>query len=162
LSLRRPCWSRWRPFWSSTWPGAIDTLMTQAKTPHFTQMHAGELDLARLTAFAEQNEYVADFQALEFLNVDGAQFLFSNGSLADSVQDNGFAVQSEKFDFLLDLDGNIITVADGEIYVPITYVQGGIANVGERCAWPGKRSPSPALCAIHKCSRCSPRPSASW
>jgi putative ABC transport system permease protein len=75
--------------------GAIDTLMTQAKTPHFTQMHAGELDLARLAAFAEQNEAVADFQALEFLNVDGAQFLFAGGSLADSVQDNGFSVQSE-------------------------------------------------------------------
>ena len=56
--------------------GAIDTLMTQSKTPHFTQMHAGELDAARLAAFAEQNEAVADFQALEFLNLDGAEFLF--------------------------------------------------------------------------------------
>jgi putative ABC transport system permease protein len=111
--------------------GAIDTLMTQAKTPHFTQMHAGDLDLARLAAFAEQNETVADFQALEFLNVDGAQFLFAGRSLADSVQDNGFSVQSEKFDFLLDLDGNVITVADGEIYVPIAYMQGGFARVGD-------------------------------
>jgi putative ABC transport system permease protein len=85
--------------------------MTQAKTPHFTQMHAGELDLDRLATFAEQNEAVSDFQALEFLNVDGAQFLFAGGSLADSVQDNGFSVQSENFDFLLDLDGNVITVA---------------------------------------------------
>ncbi|MFO7681012.1 MAG: ABC transporter permease [Chloroflexota bacterium] len=118
--------------------GAIDTLMTQAETPHFTQMHTGELDLARLTAFAEQNEYVADFQALEFLNVDGAKFLFFGGALANSVQDNGFAVQSEKFDFLLDLNGNMITVADGEVYVPITYVQGGIANVGETMSVAGK------------------------
>jgi putative ABC transport system permease protein len=111
--------------------GAIDTLMTQAKTPHFTQMHAGELDAARLAAFAGQNAHVADFQALEFLNVDGAQFVFESGSLAASVQDNGLAVQSERFDFLLDLDGNIIQVADGEIYVPITYMQSGIAQIGE-------------------------------
>lgn len=118
--------------------GAIDTLMTQAKTPHFTQMHAGELDAARLAAFAEQNEAVADLQALEFLNLDGAQIVFESGSLADSVQDNGLAVQSEKFDFLLDLNGKVITVADGEIYVPITYMQGGIARVGETVTVAGK------------------------
>ena len=112
--------------------GALDTLMTQAKTPHFVQMHSGELDLGRLAAFAEQNESIADFQALEFLNLDGAQIIFESGSLADSVQDNGLAVQSQKFDYLLDLDGNIIKVSDGQIYVPIAYMQDGSAKVGER------------------------------
>ena len=35
-----------------------------------------------------------------------------------------FTVQSEKFDYLLDLDGNIIQVADGEVYVPLSYLAG--------------------------------------
>ena len=118
--------------------GAIDTLMTQAKTPHFLQMHSGELHLAQLAAFAEQNQSVADFQALEFLNLDGAQIVFDSGSLAGSVQDNGLAVQSEKFDFLLDLDGNLIEVADGQIYAPIAYMQDGSAKVGERVVIAGK------------------------
>jgi len=118
--------------------GAIDTLMLQAKTPHFMQMHAGELDAAQLAAFAKQNQAVADFQTMEFLNLDGAQFVFTGGSLADSVQDNGLVVQSEKFDFLLDLDGQVISVADGEIFIPITYMQRGIARVGETVTVAGR------------------------
>ncbi len=118
--------------------GAIDTLMTQAQTPHFMQMHAGPLDMGRLTAFAEQHEAVADFQVLEFLNMDGAQIVFTSGSLAGSVQDNGFAVQSEQFDFLLDLDGNMIQVADGELYVPVNYMQDGAANAGDRLVVAGQ------------------------
>ena len=118
--------------------GAIDSLMTQAKTPHFMQMHAGEVDIKKLTVFAEQNEHVADFQVLEFLNLDGAQISFTGGSLAGSVQDNGLSVQGENFDFLLDLDGNIIIIPDGEIYVPITYMQDGRAKVGEKVVVAGK------------------------
>lgn len=118
--------------------GAIDTLMAQAKTPHFMQMHDGELDTARLAAFAKQNQDVADFQTMEFLNLDGAQFVFTGDSLADSVQDNGLAVQSEKFDFLLDLDGQVITVADGEIFIPIAYMQSGIARVGDTMTVAGR------------------------
>lgn len=112
--------------------GAIDTLMTRAKTPHFMQMHAGELDRAQLAAFVAEHPEIADFQVLEFLNIDGAQIRFAARSLADSVQDNGFSVQSGKFDYLLDLDSNVINVADGELYVPIPYWQDGSANVGDK------------------------------
>ncbi len=119
--------------------GAIDLLMTQAKTPHFMQMHSGEMDAAQLAAFAEQNGNVDEFQVLEFLNVDGAQIVFENHSLAGYVQDNGFSVQSEKFDYLLDLDGNIIQVADGEIYVPLCYLQDGTAKMGDRAEILGKK-----------------------
>ncbi len=118
--------------------GAIDTLMNQAKTPHFMQMHSGEMDFARLSAFVEQHSEIAEYQVLEFLNIDGAQIIFKEGSLADSVQDNGFSVQSEKFDYLLDLDSNIVRVSDGEIYVPIPYMQEGLAKVGDKVQVSGK------------------------
>ena len=111
--------------------GAIDTLMTRAKTPHFMQMHAGDLDRARLAAFAEQRDDVADVQVLEFLNLEGAQFDFGDASLAGSVQDNGVTVQSGSFDFLLGLDGEVLEVAEGQVYVPITYLQDGTATVGD-------------------------------
>jgi len=119
--------------------GAIDTLMTQAKTPHFMQMHSGEIDTERLWSFTEHNSNVDQFQVLEFLNVDGARIVIDGKSLADSVQDNGFSTQSEKFDYLLDLDGNVINAADGEIYVPICYMKDGAAKIGDKVAICGKQ-----------------------
>jgi putative ABC transport system permease protein len=71
--------------------------------------------------------------------VDGAQIVVAGGSLAGSVQDNGFSVQNEKFDFLLDLEGNIIQVADGEVYVPVNYMQDGTTTVGDRVDVAGKQ-----------------------
>lgn len=118
--------------------GAIDTLMTRAETPHLMQMHAGEIDHARLTEFANQNVNVDEFQVLEFLNMDGARIVLGDRSLADRVQDNGFSVQSNKFDYLLDLNGNIISASDGELYVPISYMKDHTANVGDRAIVGGK------------------------
>jgi putative ABC transport system permease protein len=119
--------------------GAIDTLMTQAKTPHFMQMHSGQLDTARLETFAQQNGNVDAFQVLEFLNVDGAQITIGGNTLAHSVQDNGFCTQSRSFDYLLDLDGNIIEPSDGELYVPLAYGKDGTAKLGDTAVIAGTK-----------------------
>lgn len=111
--------------------GAIDSMMLRAKAPHFLQMHAGELDAERLSRFAAQNGNVEVFQILEFLNVDGSQIVINGNSLAGSVQDNGFSTQSENFDYLLDLDGNVIHVSDGEVYVPVAYRKDRTAKLGD-------------------------------
>lgn len=118
--------------------GAIDSLMTQAKTPHFMQMHSGKIETERLAAFAEKNSNVDEFQVREFLNIDGAQIQFGNKSLANSVQDNGLSTQSEKFDYLLDLNGKVIHASDGEIYVPICYMKDGTTRVGDKAVIYGK------------------------
>lgn len=112
--------------------GSIDTLMIQAKTPHFLQMHQGEINHQRMDAFALNNEEVEDYQILEFLNIEGSKIQLGSKTLADSVQDNGFSIQSERFDYLLDLDGQIIRPNEGELYVPITYMKEGITQVGDQ------------------------------
>ncbi|OOC59323.1 ABC transporter permease [Paenibacillus ihbetae] len=118
--------------------GALNELMTTARTPHFLQMHAGEVNSERLRNFAEQNPDVDEYQVLEFLNLDNSKFQFGEQSLTDSVQDNGLSVQSQKFDYLLDLDGNVIHVSEGELYVPISYMKAGIAQVGDKATVSGK------------------------
>jgi putative ABC transport system permease protein len=118
--------------------GAIDSMMTKAKTPHFMQMHAGELDMESLNIFAGGSEYVEEFQVLEFLNLEGSRIVLAGNSLAQSLQDNGISKQSEKFDYLLDLDDKIITADDGELYVPISYMRDGSVQVGDGAMISGK------------------------
>lgn len=111
--------------------GAMDTLMKRAETPHFLQMHSGPIDTARLERFAESSQEVAEYQILEFLNIDSSQISIDGSSLASSVQDNGFIVQSGLFDFLLDLDNRIIEVLPGEVYLPLCYMKDGQAEIGD-------------------------------
>lgn len=112
--------------------GAIDNMLNSAKSPHFMQMHTGDIDMSQLEDFANTQEFVDEFQVLPFLNIDGAEIQIEDSSLADSVQDNALSVQSKKFDFLLDLDGEIIQAENGEIYFPVYYMKEGNAKLGDR------------------------------
>lgn len=111
--------------------GAIDNMLISAKSPHFMQMHTGNVDMKLLKNFADTNDSVKDYQVLEFLNIEGADIVIGHDSLVGSIQDNGLSVQSEKFDLLLNLNGEVIHPADGEIYVPIYYLQEGNLALGD-------------------------------
>ena len=111
--------------------GAIDNMLLSAKSLDFMQMHTGDVDMAQLQSFADQNHNVEDYQVLQFLNIEGADIVIGDNSLADSIQDNGLSVQSAKFDFLLNLNGEIIHPAAGEIYVPLYYMQEGAVALGD-------------------------------
>lgn len=112
--------------------GSVDTLMDAAMTPDFLQMHAGEIDEGALARFAEQQEQVLSFQTLRFLNLENSSMVLGGNSLSDSTQDNGVCVQSEHFDYLVDLENRVIEdVRSGEIYVPVCYRQMYGLNVGE-------------------------------
>ena len=118
--------------------GAIDRLMQDAETPHFMQMHSGALDMSKLKIFAEENDCVADFQTLNFLNLDSSQIVIGGNSRVGNLQDNGFCTQSERFDFLLDLDNQIVRPKDGELYVPVCYLRDGTARIGDQAVIGGR------------------------
>lgn len=111
--------------------GAIDNMLVSAKSLHFMQMHTGDVDRGQVKSFVEDNDRVEDYQVLEFLNIDGADIVIGGDSLAGSIQDNGLCVQGKKFDFLLNLKGEVIQPNDGEIYVPIYYMKEGNVALGD-------------------------------
>ena len=100
---------------------SIDSLMTEAKTPDFLQMHTGELDMDRLNDFAQQREDIEAMQVCTFLNLQNSQISIGNESFENNMQDNGLSCQSSLFDYLVDADNKAIYPSEGEVYVPVCY-----------------------------------------
>ena len=100
---------------------SIDSLMTEAKTPDFLQMHTGELDMDRLNDFTQQREDVKAMQICTFLYLQNSQISIGNESFENNMQDNGLSCQSSLFDYLVDADNKVIYPSEGEVYVPVCY-----------------------------------------
>lgn len=101
--------------------GTINGLMDKAVVPNLMQMHAGEVNEGQISRFAESRPEVRAWQLCRFLNLDNSQLILGEHNMVDSTQDNGLCVQSEQFDFLLGMDGELPEVLPGEVYVPICY-----------------------------------------
>ena len=101
--------------------GSIDHLMEESQTPDFLQMHAGEADEVQITAFAEEQKEVEQWQLCRFLNLENAILSLNGRSLSGNTQDNGLCVQSPSFDYLLDTKDHRVSVQEGEVYVPVCY-----------------------------------------
>lgn len=111
--------------------GSIDNLMSQAKTPHFLQMHSGELHKNKILEFAASCNDVEAIEISTFVNIDNSKLILGETRMDNNVQDNGICIQNRKFDYLLDLDGNIIHPKTGEIYVPTAYWKQKLVQKGD-------------------------------
>ena len=100
---------------------SIDSLMTEAKTPDFLQMHTGELDEDDVNSFSQQREDIEAMQVCTFLNLQNSQISIGNESFENNMQDNGLSCQSSLFDYLVDADNKVIYPSEGEVYVPVCY-----------------------------------------
>lgn len=101
--------------------GSIDGLMDKAAVPDFMQMQTGEADETELARFAESRPDVQDWQVCRFLNLDNSRIVLGSRNMIGSTQDNGLSVQSDRFDFLLGMDGELPEVLPGEVCVPVCY-----------------------------------------
>jgi len=113
---------------------ALNALFARAKAPHFVQMHAGEIDQAAIDRWAAGNSLVKEQQTVEMITVDGSTLYLGDSETAEenSIMDISFVTQNRAFDFLLDLEDDVIHLSPGEVGVPIYYMQRDDLEVGDR------------------------------
>jgi len=101
--------------------GSIDKLMEVAKTPDFLQMHTGDLDEGDIAGLAKGRNDVESMQICKFLNIPNSQILIGDKTFDGNMQDNGVCCQSERFDYLVDMDNSVIYPVADQVYVPVCY-----------------------------------------
>jgi putative ABC transport system permease protein len=112
---------------------SMNYLFVKSDAPHFVQMHAGEIDQAEIDRWSASNDLVKDQQTVEMINIDGSNIHIGRSTTTEkeSVMDIGFVLQNHKFDYLLDLDNEVIQVSKGNIAVPIYYMQQADLKIGD-------------------------------
>lgn len=108
-------------------------LQKRAVPADITQMHSGEFDQEDIDRFTEaQREHITMQETMVLLTLDGSHIHFGdNQTMAGTVQDISFVVQNEKFDFILDLNNEKLDVMEGEVAVPIYFMQQYNLKIGE-------------------------------
>lgn len=119
---------------------SLEAIFEVAKPPHFLQMHSGEVNQETIDQFSRKVDYIEDQETVEMLNIEASNIWFqckegnnwNTVSLQDNMMDNGFVVQNKSFDYLVDLNNHIVTVTDGEIGVPVSYMDTYELSIGDK------------------------------
>ncbi len=112
---------------------ALNALFATAEAPHFVQMHVGEVDQAAIDRWAAADARVEAQQTMEMITVDGSNLFLGKNQVPEenSIMDISFVQQNESFDFLLDLENQVIQLSPGEIGLPIYYAQEREMKLGD-------------------------------
>ncbi|HDR6311295.1 TPA: FtsX-like permease family protein [Bacillus cereus] len=113
---------------------SMDQLFKVSNAPHFVQMHAGEIDQKSIESFVAKTPFVKEQQTAEMIQIGGSNIFIKKKNEAEhnSVMDISFVKQNSKFDFLLNLNNEVIDVRKGEIGVPIYYMQKYNLRIGDK------------------------------
>ncbi|KPI52063.1 ABC transporter permease [Clostridioides difficile] len=112
---------------------SMTSLFQKSHTPHYVQMYSGKLQQKEIDKFSAKTPYIKKQQTSELLNVNGANIFLGNKveNQANSVLENSFTKQNDKFDFLLGMDNQIMQIKDGEIGVPVYYMKQSNLKIGD-------------------------------
>ncbi|KAA0769569.1 ABC transporter permease [Bacillus sp. AR2-1] len=113
---------------------SMDQLFKVSNAPHFVQMHAGEINQKSIDSFVAKTPFVKKKQTAEMVQIGGSNIFIKKKNQAEhnSVMDISFVKQNSNFDFLLDLNNEVIDVRKGEIGVPIYYMQKYNLRIGDK------------------------------
>lgn len=112
---------------------SLGNLLAKSNAPHFVQMHSGPLDEKVVKTFVSSSILIKDQQTIEMLGIDGSNVWLgsSQRSEENSVMDIGFVRQNRSFDLLLNLENQVLQVSEGEIAIPIYYMQQKKLKIGD-------------------------------
>ncbi|WP_439876132.1 ABC transporter permease [Bacillus mycoides] len=113
---------------------SMDQLFKVSNAPHFVQMHAGEINQKSIDSFVAKTSFVKKQQTAEMIQVGGSNIFIKKRNQAEhnSVMDISLVKQNTNFDFLLDLNNEVVDVRKGEIGVPIYYMQKYNLRIGDK------------------------------
>ncbi len=110
---------------------SVDYLFEKAAIPHFVQYHSGAIEAEIIKSWSQNNPNVKRQQNSEMINIPGSEIFINGQPENETVMDIGFLKQNQQFDFLLNLNNEIISVNQGEIAVPIYYRQRRNLSLGD-------------------------------
>ena len=110
---------------------SLNGLSRAAMPPEYLQMHKGTYDEKAFEKFVEDHDYIKDALIVNMLNINNSEIIYKEESLEKSLMDNGFVVQNEGFDLLLNTNNEVASVRPGEIGVPVYYTEELGIQVGD-------------------------------
>lgn len=108
---------------AGTMISSLNGLNELAMPPEYLQMHKGTYDEENFNSFVKSHDYIKDSLIVKMLDISNANIIYQGETLEKCLMDNGFVIQNEGFDFLLNMDNGIAVVQDGEIGVPVYYAE---------------------------------------
>ncbi|KNZ42257.1 FtsX-like permease family protein [Acetobacterium bakii] len=116
---------------AGTMNSSLKGLDELAVPPEYLQMHKGTYDEEAFDNFVATHEYIEDSLIVKMLDINNKNIIYQGETLEKCLMDNGFVVQNEGFDYLLNMNNEVAVVADGEIGVPVYYAEELGIQVGD-------------------------------